>query len=56
MSTRGALHGLVNCAGIVHGEKVIGKEGAHSLAESFDTTDSWLGTERALLLTIALAQ
>jgi tripeptide aminopeptidase len=28
--------------------------GAHSLAESFDTTDSWRGTERALLLAIAL--
>ncbi|HXU51946.1 MAG TPA: SDR family NAD(P)-dependent oxidoreductase [Casimicrobiaceae bacterium] len=28
----GALRGLVNCAGIVHAEKVIGKEGAHSLA------------------------
>jgi NAD(P)-dependent dehydrogenase (short-subunit alcohol dehydrogenase family) len=28
----GAVHGLVNCAGIVHGEKVVGKEGAHSLA------------------------
>jgi NAD(P)-dependent dehydrogenase (short-subunit alcohol dehydrogenase family) len=28
----GALHGLVNCAGIVHGEKVAGKEGPHSLA------------------------
>ncbi|MGE5169199.1 MAG: 3-hydroxyacyl-CoA dehydrogenase [Rudaea sp.] len=28
----GALHGLVNCAGIVHGEKVVGKEGPHSLA------------------------
>ena len=28
----GAVHGLVNCAGIVHGEKVIGKEGPHSLA------------------------
>lgn len=30
--------------------------GSHSPAESFDTTDSWRGTERALLLTIALAQ
>jgi len=30
----GALHGLVNCAGIVHGEKVVGKDGVHSL-ESF---------------------
>jgi NAD(P)-dependent dehydrogenase (short-subunit alcohol dehydrogenase family) len=28
----GGLHGLVNCAGIVYGEKVLGKEGAHSLA------------------------
>ncbi len=29
---------------------------AHALTEWFDTTDSWKGTERALLLTIALAQ
>jgi tripeptide aminopeptidase len=29
---------------------------AHALDESFDTTDSWKGTQRALLLTIALAQ
>jgi hypothetical protein len=29
--------------------------GAHSLAETFDTTNSWQGTERALLLAIALA-
>jgi NAD(P)-dependent dehydrogenase (short-subunit alcohol dehydrogenase family) len=28
----GTLHGLVNCAGIVHGEKVVGKEGPHTLA------------------------
>jgi NAD(P)-dependent dehydrogenase (short-subunit alcohol dehydrogenase family) len=28
----GAVHGLVNCAGIVHGEKVIGREGPHTLA------------------------
>jgi NAD(P)-dependent dehydrogenase (short-subunit alcohol dehydrogenase family) len=27
----GALHGLVNCAGVVHGEKVVGKDGVHSL-------------------------
>ena len=26
------MHGLVNCAGIVHGEKVVGKEGPHTLA------------------------
>jgi NAD(P)-dependent dehydrogenase (short-subunit alcohol dehydrogenase family) len=28
----GGLSGLVNCAGIVHGEKVVGKEGPHDLA------------------------
>ena len=28
----GGLHGLVNCAGIVYGEKVVGKEGPHTLA------------------------
>ena len=27
----GGLSGLVNCAGIVHGEKIVGKEGPHSL-------------------------
>jgi NAD(P)-dependent dehydrogenase (short-subunit alcohol dehydrogenase family) len=28
----GGVQGLVNCAGIVHAEKVIGRDGAHSLA------------------------
>jgi NAD(P)-dependent dehydrogenase (short-subunit alcohol dehydrogenase family) len=28
----GSVQGLVNCAGIVHGEKVVGKDGPHSLA------------------------
>jgi NAD(P)-dependent dehydrogenase (short-subunit alcohol dehydrogenase family) len=28
----GGLQGLVNCAGIVHGEKIVGREGPHSLA------------------------
>lgn len=28
----GALHGVINCAGIATGERVVGKEGAHSLA------------------------
>jgi len=27
----GAIHGLVGCAGIVHAEKTVGKEGAHAL-------------------------
>jgi hypothetical protein len=29
---------------------------AHSPDEAFDTTDSWKGTERALLLAIALTE
>ena len=28
----GGIQGLVNCAGIVHGERVVGKESPHSLA------------------------
>lgn len=32
VNTFGALHGLVNCAGIVAGEKTLGKEGPHALA------------------------
>ena len=28
----GALQGIVNCAGIVHGERIVGKEGPHALA------------------------
>jgi NAD(P)-dependent dehydrogenase (short-subunit alcohol dehydrogenase family) len=28
----GGVHGLVCCAGIVHGEKVVGKDGPHTLA------------------------
>jgi hypothetical protein len=30
--------------------------GAHSLNETFDAADSWRGTQRALLLAIALAR
>jgi len=32
VSAFGGLHGLVNCAGIAIGEKVLGKEGPHQLA------------------------
>ena len=31
-------------------------QGSHSLAESFDSTDSWKGTARALLLAVRLAR
>jgi di/tripeptidase len=30
--------------------------GVHTLNESFDTKDSWRGTQRAVLLAIALAR
>ena len=32
IDTFASVHGLVNCAGIVHGEKVVGKDGPHTLA------------------------
>jgi len=32
VSAFGALHGLVNCAGIAPGEKVLGRDGPHNLA------------------------
>ncbi len=32
VSAFGGLHGLIGCAGIVHGERVLGKEGPHALA------------------------
>jgi NAD(P)-dependent dehydrogenase (short-subunit alcohol dehydrogenase family) len=35
----GALHGVIHCAGIVHGEKVVGKEGPHALASFARTVD-----------------
>ena len=31
VETFGALHGLVNCAGIVHGERILGRDGPHAL-------------------------
>lgn len=37
ISIFGALHGLVNCAGVAPAEKVVGKEGAHRL-DSFVRT------------------
>jgi len=30
--------------------------GSHALDEAFDSTNSWMGSQRALLLAIALAQ
>ena len=35
----GALHGLVNCAGIAIGERVVGKDGPHSLASFVRTVN-----------------
>jgi len=28
----GAVHGLINCAGVVHGERILGKGGLHALS------------------------
>ncbi len=30
--------------------------GAHSLGEAFETNESWIGTQRAILLAVALAR
>lgn len=32
MTAFGALHGLINCAGVAIGERILGKEGPHALA------------------------
>jgi NAD(P)-dependent dehydrogenase (short-subunit alcohol dehydrogenase family) len=32
MEAFGRIEGLVNCAGVVHGERILGKEGIHALA------------------------
>ncbi|THG81670.1 SDR family NAD(P)-dependent oxidoreductase [Pseudomonas sp. A-1] len=49
--TFGALHGLVNCAGVVGGEKVLGRNGPHAL-ESFSriVTINLIGTFNMLRL------
>lgn len=31
VETFGELHGLINCAGVAHGERIVGREGLHSL-------------------------
>jgi len=47
----GAVHGLVNCAGIVYGEKIVGKEGPHSLAGFVRTINiNLIGTFNVLRL------
>ena len=49
--TFGALHGLVNCAGVVGGEKVLGRNGPHAL-ETFSRiiTINLIGTFNMLRL------
>ena len=50
----GGLHGLVNCAGIVYGEKVVGKEGPHSLAGFARTINiNLVGTFNLIRLAVA---
>jgi NAD(P)-dependent dehydrogenase (short-subunit alcohol dehydrogenase family) len=50
----GGVHGLVNCAGIVHGEKVVGKEGPHSLVSFARAINiNLIGTFNVIRLTAA---
>ncbi len=39
LQTFGELHGLLNCAGIAIGERVVGKEGPHNLASFIRTVN-----------------
>lgn len=52
ISSFGELHGLVNCAGVVAGEKILGKQGAHGL-DSFSRiiNINLIGTFNLLRLT-----
>ena len=50
----GALQGLVNCAGIVHGERVVGKEAPHSLSAFARAINiNLIGTFNMLRLAVA---
>ena len=51
----GALHGLVNCAGVVHAEKVVGRDGAHTLEGFVRTIEiNLVGTFNLLRLAAAV--
>jgi acetylornithine deacetylase/succinyl-diaminopimelate desuccinylase-like protein len=54
-STDSNLPMSLNVPSITIGGGGRGRE-AHTLTESFDPTDAWMGTQHALLLTVALAQ
>ena len=50
----GALHGLVNCAGVAPGERVVGREGPHKLASfSRAVSINLVGTFNAIRLAAA---
>jgi NAD(P)-dependent dehydrogenase (short-subunit alcohol dehydrogenase family) len=54
VSTFGAIHGLVNCAGVAPGERVVGRNGPHALA-SFERAVkiNLVGTFNAIRLAAA---
>jgi NAD(P)-dependent dehydrogenase (short-subunit alcohol dehydrogenase family) len=54
ISTFGAIHGLVNCAGVAPGERVVGRTGPHALA-SFERAIriNLIGTFNAIRLAAA---
>ncbi|MEA5425320.1 3-hydroxyacyl-CoA dehydrogenase [Arcicella lustrica] len=57
ISTFGALHGAISCAGIGPGERVIGKNGPHSLANFTRTiTINLIGTFNVIRLASAVLQ
>jgi NAD(P)-dependent dehydrogenase (short-subunit alcohol dehydrogenase family) len=53
----GSLHGAINCAGIVHSERVVGKNGPHSLASFVRTMEiNLIGTFNVIRLAAATMQ
>src|SRR3954452_23860315 len=54
VSAFGAIHGLVNCAGVAPGERVVGRNGAHVLANFERTVKiNLIGTFNAIRLAAA---
>jgi NAD(P)-dependent dehydrogenase (short-subunit alcohol dehydrogenase family) len=57
VSTFGELRGAINCAGIVHGERLVGREGAHDLARFRKILEvNTIGTFNVMRLAAAVMQ
>jgi NAD(P)-dependent dehydrogenase (short-subunit alcohol dehydrogenase family) len=55
LETFGGLHGLVNCAGVGPAQKLLGREGAHSLQDFRETVEGRSKSERDKSRTTHLA-